>query len=560
MADSPVRNTFRVTGAGASLINDATNAIFGVDVPVGAASGMTTVETIASLKGLTGMSNGETRYVLGYHSAGDGGADVKRYDSLSAETDNGGTVIAPNTGSGRWISVGKTHLNAAKFGCVPGISAATQTTRMQAAINAMAATGALLYFPIPSSYGRYDINDKLTVPAQFQWGILGPHWGGAHIRQTASNKGIFEFAIDNTHTWEVRGFYLDWATQASSTDTDSNAMKFTLATSSFSGFYHGKIHDIRALKGYRGIAIIQQGGNTTPLWNVDISHVTMNDFQGNCLRFNGGATGLPALRVCHSYFRSQDLTSNVEHQMHANAAGMQFDNVSFENGTRGAIDMIGGCDAVFQNLHVEHIDLNSNQHRMIYCGNSNAQFDALTLHGYAKVFNSVGINAGLSNVSVRGLRETVELQGGSFSCLAGSDASWRVIGKTNNSNALFDPGTWGSGQWGAIQADNFRDVASEQDITANAQTISLPTNKPPEPTKLITASANRTGTILGAGRYHGERIELVNRGAGSITFAADATSNVLDGTNVTIPAMRSAVFMWHQDGGGTGVGRWVMRV
>lgn len=43
--------------------------------------------------------------VLGYSEAGDGGGGLFYYDANSTEADNGGTIIEPTSGSGRWIRV-----------------------------------------------------------------------------------------------------------------------------------------------------------------------------------------------------------------------------------------------------------------------------------------------------------------------------------------------------------------------------------------------------------------------------------------------------------------------
>lgn len=65
------------------------------------------VETIASLKAVVGGSrfNGQQVDVAGYYVAGDGGGGQFQFNSASSATDNGGTVIAPTVGTGRWLRV-----------------------------------------------------------------------------------------------------------------------------------------------------------------------------------------------------------------------------------------------------------------------------------------------------------------------------------------------------------------------------------------------------------------------------------------------------------------------
>lgn len=53
-----------------------------------------------------------------------------------------------------------------------------------------------------------------------------------------------------------------------------------------------------------------------------------------------------------------------------------------------------------------------------------------------------------------------------------------------------------------------------------------------------------TGIILEKGARHGQMLTLVNTTANSVTFAADATSNVFDGTNIAIAAKRACILVW----------------
>lgn len=112
-------------------------------------SGTTTVATIAELKALSvsDYASNDAVTVLGYYSAGDGGNGIFRYDSGSATTDNGGTVIAPSSGSGRWLRVYDTSLNLLWFG-----ADRTGATSCTAALNAALAliapvNGGIIFCP-----------------------------------------------------------------------------------------------------------------------------------------------------------------------------------------------------------------------------------------------------------------------------------------------------------------------------------------------------------------------------------------------------------------------------
>jgi len=59
------------------------------------------VDSIAALKALTTLN--DCALVLGYYAPGDGGGGLFRYDPNNTSNDDGGIVIAPTNGQGRWI-------------------------------------------------------------------------------------------------------------------------------------------------------------------------------------------------------------------------------------------------------------------------------------------------------------------------------------------------------------------------------------------------------------------------------------------------------------------------
>ena len=92
------------------------------------------VNTIADLKALLAGQFSSVQ-VLGYYSAGDGGGDVFRWNSASTASDNGGTVIIPNSapGTGRWERVYQA-LDVKKFGA-RGNGVTDDTAKIQAALD-----------------------------------------------------------------------------------------------------------------------------------------------------------------------------------------------------------------------------------------------------------------------------------------------------------------------------------------------------------------------------------------------------------------------------------------
>lgn len=65
------------------------------------------VDTITALKAVAAAArvNGQQCEVAGYSSASDGGGGIFVFNSASSASDDGGTVLAPNVGTGRWLRV-----------------------------------------------------------------------------------------------------------------------------------------------------------------------------------------------------------------------------------------------------------------------------------------------------------------------------------------------------------------------------------------------------------------------------------------------------------------------
>ena len=110
------------------------------------------VASIAALKALT-PSAGDAVNVLGYYAAGDRGGGTFYYDSAASAAGNGGTVIAPTAGSGRWIRAHYGELSVKCFGA-KGDGVTNDTAAFAAAI------AAIDYIIIPS--GTYLV-DNITI-------------------------------------------------------------------------------------------------------------------------------------------------------------------------------------------------------------------------------------------------------------------------------------------------------------------------------------------------------------------------------------------------------------
>jgi len=119
-----------------------------------------TCDTVAELKAIdvSGVVTGQQVSVAGYYAATDGGGGIFCFDSASAAADNGGTVIAPTAGSGRWLRVYDGALNLKWFGLKAGDAAANETNKTvwRSFFNVFAAGRAQTEIHIPD--GDYYIN------------------------------------------------------------------------------------------------------------------------------------------------------------------------------------------------------------------------------------------------------------------------------------------------------------------------------------------------------------------------------------------------------------------
>lgn len=100
-------NVWRCATAGAITIDTTATTWSEEIIPINALASavILQIDTIAALKALTPPLNSVTYLVRGYYGIGDGGGGHFRWNAADSTADNGGTVIAPAAGSGRWNRV-----------------------------------------------------------------------------------------------------------------------------------------------------------------------------------------------------------------------------------------------------------------------------------------------------------------------------------------------------------------------------------------------------------------------------------------------------------------------
>lgn len=98
------------------------------------------VTTYAALTAMTAASRytGLVIYVAGRTAAGDGGEGFFRFDAASAASANGGTILAPDAGTGRWIRIRKPIVDPREFGAKGDYPTTNDAAALQLALTAAA--------------------------------------------------------------------------------------------------------------------------------------------------------------------------------------------------------------------------------------------------------------------------------------------------------------------------------------------------------------------------------------------------------------------------------------
>ena len=135
-----------------------------------------TVSSIALLKALLPL-DGDSVFVTGYFADSDGGGGHYQFDLSSVATDNGGTIVASNIGSGRWILAVVSGVSVKQFGAT-GDGITDDTAAIQAAVSA-----GISFFPA----GIYITTSIITVTV-FPMVFEGPGGRSGNLDLAVSNN------------------------------------------------------------------------------------------------------------------------------------------------------------------------------------------------------------------------------------------------------------------------------------------------------------------------------------------------------------------------------------
>lgn len=172
------------------------------------------VVSVAALKALssTPLIDGETRNLLGYYTAGDGGGQQVYWSASSSATANEGSVFLPtgHVGNGRWLSVDTNVIGVKHFGAKGdwnGSTGTDDTTSIQATINALIDTtnGGRVHIP----KGLYKITSTLTITNSQGFLVCGDGETSTRIVPTAALVGVPVLKCTNCRDYVLTDFGID---------------------------------------------------------------------------------------------------------------------------------------------------------------------------------------------------------------------------------------------------------------------------------------------------------------------------------------------------------------
>lgn len=211
---------FDATGNAIELL-DPISAVF-------ATGDVIQTNSITALKAVsvTALTNGYLAFVAGYSLPNDRLGGMFAYDSASSETENIGTIVAPNSGTGRWKRIYSGALNLKWFGA-KGDGVTDDSTAVQAALDFVGIAGGKVFVPA----GRYLLNTAILLPVtDKQVSIEGENErasvfvsGITSVTATAMFKGIGlignrcyvrlqNLALEGNSAANVHGIYLIYGT------------------------------------------------------------------------------------------------------------------------------------------------------------------------------------------------------------------------------------------------------------------------------------------------------------------------------------------------------------
>lgn len=259
-----------------------------------------TIATIAALRAtsITGLPNGQQANVTSYYAStvpdGGGGPLVLTTGAAPGTyVDNGGSIIVPTGGNGSaaWLWPDTSVINVARFGMIPGQSAATQTTAYQNALNA----GLFVFIPA----GSFSLSSAPTYLAGHV--IRGSGLANTSITLTAD---ITPFTISNINDTDIA----DILVVVFGTQT-APIYKLTSSTVAVTRNKFKRVQVSASALAFTPIQYVASTGATL-VWDNECDEISLNGV-GTCVELNTSFAGASIRANKFSNFHVNDFVKGV---------------------------------------------------------------------------------------------------------------------------------------------------------------------------------------------------------------------------------------------------------
>jgi hypothetical protein len=233
--------------------------------------------TVADLRALSVslLTTGYSRNLGGYYASADGGGGQFIYNSASTETDNGGTVIQPTVGVGRWLRPATETLNVRQFGAL-GDGVHDDTPAIQSAVNTASVTGnGSVYFPA----GNYKIVSAITLASLplCNISLIGDGPNVSTITQTSALTNGINFTFENVGvTQPYRVFISDLGFKCTAAAGIAIRVSYGNPVSTSSHFNSGPVIDNVAIASSDSSGSWRDGIEVESAWNTKITNTSIS--------------------------------------------------------------------------------------------------------------------------------------------------------------------------------------------------------------------------------------------------------------------------------------------
>lgn len=274
---------------------------------IGGGVGGNAVSTYAALTAITAENRSDDMLVyVGSRTAdGDGGDGFWRFDSASSATANGGTILAPDVGTGRWIRQTGGEYHVDWFGAGSG-DASAQTAAVKR-LRDLLNDSVVLNAEIQWGPRNYQINELIAFEGD-QISMKGAGRNATRIILTAAT-GLFEFDVLNADTNGTASVDVHDMTLLAGIADAGTAIKINgpvLPGTDVAHFERVSIQNV-------SIGSLTQASHnfTRGIWTDSVSNITIL----NCIvtgRFQDKTKLLDALRFSGNNFASQIYLTNTD--------------------------------------------------------------------------------------------------------------------------------------------------------------------------------------------------------------------------------------------------------